>query len=82
MTGTAVRAELSVVVILGGVTGKTIGGCTLEHTVGVTRFTVGVRVRPCQWEAGIAVIEGGVFPVFRVMTRRADRPELTLMCII
>lgn len=58
MAGTAIRAELSVVVIFIRVAGVAILWCTFVGIVHMARFAGYGIVRPCQWESGIGMIEG------------------------
>jgi len=83
MAGTAIRAELSVMFVLARMAGKTIGWRTLEHIIYVAGFARDTHMCAYQREpCHLAVVELGVFPLGRVMARRTDRTELTIVGIV
>ena len=47
MTGTTIGAKLSVVIVLGGVTGIAIFGCAFINAIGVTGFALYVCMITC-----------------------------------
>jgi len=63
-------------------TGKTIRWGALVYTVRMAPFTICVRMGANQWEIGPAMIECGILPPGRIMTRRADGTKLPVMCIV
>lgn len=75
------RSELSVVCILGSMTGIAIRGCALEHAIRVTDHTLNVLVLPSQWEGSPVVIEGHVFPAAGLVAGTTIRTELTAVWV-
>ena len=82
MTGTAIRAELTVVVILVSVAGIAIFWRTFVYIVRMAGFAGDIRMRSCQRETRIAMVEGRVLPLARVMTGGTDRAKLSVVGII
>lgn len=82
MARAAIRAELPVVLIPTGVTGITVRGRPFEHTIGMTILARYARMRACERETRLAVIEGGVLPTVGVMTSGTDRAELSVMSVV
>lgn len=68
MTGTAVGTELTVVIILVGMTGITILWRAFIGIVRMARFAGSICMRACQWESRIAVVERCILPLARIMT--------------
>lgn len=79
MAGGAIRAELTVMRVPRGVTGKTRFGRPLENVVHVTGFTLHIDVEAGQREAGPVVIETNVLPGGRRVARAAVRTELSVV---
>lgn len=67
VAGTAIRAKLTVVIILVGVAGITVGGRTLIP-IGVASLTLNAGMFSDQREARAAVIECDIRPFRRFMT--------------
>jgi len=82
MAGAAVRAELTVMVVLVGMTGIAILGRAFVRIVHMTRLAGSACMRPCQRETRTAVIECRVLPFARVVTGGTDRAELSVMGIV
>lgn len=81
MATCTVRAELTVVFIVGGMTGITIRRSTSIYTIGMAIDTCQSAVTACQWEARFAVIEVNILPVAGVMTIGAVASHLPGMRI-
>jgi len=81
VTRTAICAKLSIMLIVVGVTGKTVGGRAFI-SVCMTCLALYVCVLPCQREGRVVVIEGHVAPSGRVMARSTIRAELAVMLVI
>ncbi len=81
MAGAAIGAELTVVFILGGVTGKTVGWRAFEPSIGMTRGTSHTLMGANQFEARLAVVEMHILPVEWVMAPRTIHAHLSLMDI-
>ena len=82
MTGTTVRAELSVMLILRCVAGITIRRCTLENTVGMTGTALNRSMLTRKQESSIVVVEIDIRPFGGFMTRSTVRTELSVMFIL
>lgn len=81
VAGTAVGSELTVVLVIRRVTGKTIGRRSLESSVGMAGGAGGSLVGAHQFESCLAVIEMHVLPIEGVMALRTVHPHLPLMDI-
>lgn len=81
VAGTAIRTKLTVVLVLVGMTGITIGGRPLV-TIGMTGFALNVVMLAGKWETGIAMIETNVGPFGRLMAGAAIGAKLTFMGIL
>jgi len=82
MTCRTDRAKLSVMRVLGGVTGITILGCAFINSIDMTCLTLGVDVGACQRETCFAMIETYIFPTARVVTGCAIRAKLTIVRVL
>jgi len=82
MTGSAIGSELSVVMIIGSMTGETIFWSPFEHIVCMTGFAVDIIVLPCQRETRIRVIEGYIAPTTCVMTSHTIGSKLPVVVVI
>ena len=82
MTGTAVRAELPIVLILASVTGVTIRGRSLIHATDMTGCALDTRVFARQRESRVAMIEIHIRPAACHMTGTAVRTKLPIMLIL
>lgn len=82
VTGTTVRSELSVMSILCSVTGKTIRGRSLIHSVDVTCLALNTGMFARKRETRVVVIEGHIRPFCRFMTRTAARAKLAIVSVL
>jgi hypothetical protein len=82
VTGTAIPAILSLVGILGCVTGITIRRGTFENIVDVTLCALYAYMRAGQREIGFRVVEGGRFPGSGPVTGSAILAKLSLVGIL
>lgn len=81
VTSAAVRSKLTIVFVVRGVAGKTIGRRPLEPAAGVTGGTGGSLMRPNQFESRLAMIEMHILPVERSMAFGAIHAHLPLVNI-
>ena len=82
VTGCAVRAKLSLMIVLRGMTGIAVLRCILEVPILMTRQTISGCVCAFQGEFGLAVIERYIRPPARGVTQGAVRTELAFMIIL
>jgi hypothetical protein len=82
MTGPTVSPELTVVLIILLVTGKTVAGRSLEYPIRVAGGTGYILMSPTQFKTGGIMIEGDISPATGVMACGTVRAELTIMGII
>ncbi len=81
MALSAVRPELSLVIILRCMAGITIPGCALEHSILMARKTSDRGMRAAQGECGLAMIVEHIQPLGRLMALSAIRPVFSLVII-
>ena len=81
MTGTTIRTELAVMMVLIGVTGITVRGRTLV-TVRMAGLACNTRMRCLEWEAGQAVVEVSILPGGRSMAASTVHTELSIVGIL
>lgn len=67
VAGTTIRSELPIMFIPAGMTGITILWRAFVGIVRMTRLAGNVGMRASQREASVAMVEGGIFPLTRVM---------------
>ena len=82
VTLSAVRSQLSLMVVLRRVAGVTILGRTFIDAVDMALLAGDSRMRPGQWEGGTAVIVEYIHPLGRLMALSTVRPELSLVIIL
>jgi hypothetical protein len=68
VTGAAIRAKLSVMLIITSVTGKAAGGRAFIYIIHVARCAWRVGVPPRKWKRSVVVIENHIGPTGRFMT--------------
>lgn len=81
VTGTTVRTELTVVMVLVGMTGIAISGSTLV-TVRMAGLAGNARMGCLERETGLAVIEVNILPGGRSMTASTVIAELSIVSIL
>ena len=81
MAVAAIRAELSVMSILGSVTGKTIRRRAFKEAIDMTCRANNILMTPRQQEFCLAMIKVDILPVAWVMATRAIFTQLTIMLI-
>ena len=82
MAGTAVCAELTVVVVPVRVAGITIRGRTFIHSIHMTGTALNACVFSRKREGGVVVIEGHIVPAAGVVTGTAVRAELAVVLVL
>ncbi len=82
VTGCAVRAKLSLMIVLRGMTGIAVLRRILEVPILMTRQTISGCVCTFQGEFGLAMIERYIRPPARCVTQGAVRAELAFMVIL
>jgi len=82
VTLSAVRSQLSLMVVLRSVAGVTILGCAFIDAIDMALLAGDSRMRPGQWEGGTAVIVEYIQPLGRLMALSTVRPELSLVIIL
>jgi len=81
VAGGTVLAELTVMDIVGRVTGETILGRTFEDIIDVARLAANSRVSAAQREGSLAVIEDDILPLGGLVARSTILAELPIMNI-
>ena len=82
MASTAIRTELTVMMIVLFMAGITILWCTLEDAVDMTTCTGHADVCTGQFESRQIMIKGSRFPCRRIMAGTAAGSKLTIVCIV
>lgn len=82
MTCATSCAKLTVMSILGGMTGITVRGCGLIDTIAMTCLTLNIRVFPGQWEGSIVMIERDIRPFGGFMTGTTACSKLSVVSIL
>ena len=81
MTGTTVRAKLTVMGISASMTGITVRWCTFIYTVRVTCIALDIRVSARKREGCVVVVEGHVAPAAGVVAGTTIRTELSVVFV-
>src|SRR5512145_335469 len=82
MAGSAIRTELTCVLIIGGVTGKAVRRRTFEYAICVTGRTLNIHMTTAQGESSIVMIERNFLPTAGIVTCSAICAKLTCVLII
>lgn len=81
VTRTAVRAELTIMIVSGRMTGITIRRCAFVDSIGMAGGAKHTYMTPGQREVRTVVIEGDICPLCGLMTRSTVRSKLTIVFI-